>query len=526
MKKMTKILSLVLALAMVLSMTALAGTPTKIIFSDDNSAASDLSLETWKTGRSELLTHNLLNGEGKASDFFGENATNTKYYYAGNIGATLSEKYGKTVLTTLSRTDAAYPFSIGYKLATPWSYTANKDRNVALVASLDMGIAYTFSSTTGQTTRKLITNFFNKATKDTENTEGDYAGWAVNEDGSLKLSESYYADDGYAFVKDPNTGVYSATDFYFPGNGGEHDSVVHKINEEYNLSTIYSCSSSTRIGKISMNDFSYFPTSNRTDWLAEEVVGIVFTPNKYQKIDFSGFMYYELSKDAKDLYIENLTNTDIALGEEFEIVLSQPIRKQEAKARFDKTVVNNVLADLVINDGEKDLVYNTDYTAAVSQRVVGDAVKGVITIKLNEMDFDTTYSVTLPSHTANIARVTMSSSNNHTATFTTEKAPTFDMNISANEGLNANGAAITADAMAGKTVYFTANATNITGRDVTGALAIGIYNGEGKLVKAAFANKAFANGGSNTFSAAFKMEAGYTAKAFVKDTVSEKVFGN
>ena len=154
--------------------------------------------------------------------------------------------------------------------------------------------------------------------------------------------------------------------------------------------------------------------------------------------------------------------------------------------------------------------------------VAGDEIWSEVDIFFTDkLEASSEYEITLADTISNEMLMTLGEYN--TVTFTTEAAPSFDITIDAKEGLSAAGAAVEADNMAGKTVYFTANATNTTGRAVDGTLVIGIYNGS-NLVKYAYANKAFADGGENSFSAAFKMEAGQTAKAFVKGTASEITF--
>ena len=139
-----------------------------------------------------------------------------------------------------------------------------------------------------------------------------------------------------------------------------------------------------------------------------------------------------------------------------------------------------------------------------------------------DLEDGTTYTINFPTTTTNEIGTAIADA---TATFKTIKNPTYSISLTAAEGLTTGTAINTAADLAGKTVYFTATATNETGRAIDGVLAIGIYDAEGNLVKYAYANKAFADGGENTFSAAFKVAEGQTAKAFVKGTASTVTFG-
>ncbi len=91
----------------------------------------------------------------------------------------------------------------------------------------------------------------------------------------------------------------------------------------------------------------------------------------------------------------------------------------------------------------------------------------------------------------------------------------YDVVLTAYEGLAAGGTELTEAQYAGKTVYFNATVTNTSGSAADGTIVIGIYNGE-TLVKYAAMSNSFDVAGTKTFGAAFKLEAGQTARAWVK----------
>ena len=561
MKKMTKILSLVLALAMVLGMTAFAGTPTKILVSDDFSDTlvdGVASIDAFRANRTKLPAVGVYsNSVGKARQNAIDAGTpltgmaNNKFYYEHQSYAKLKMVTTADGKARLSEESGTSRGEVVWALDDPFTDTHSYADKVALVAQITWipqrvtaagGTAYgTGLQGVGTTSELVIAAEEGKGEAEgydvyfppveTEGTgkfmfksdgadateipwgyQGDSVRWSIPVGSENVMHLVFRPYDLYAEnkvdLKHGNLNLFSS------------------MNREYDYGNHFSEAGHEKTYKSNGSKEDAGGKYNITRYHMDDVKAIRLPYINNIIDEYQDFVLYEVSTDPLDFTIESVTTVNAPIANAFELIMSQPVSANIGTGTAgDKDKGDNALVEkLVVNDGEEDLVYGEDYTAKLSERIVGTEVKGVITITpADKWDYSKTYTVTLPKNTYNIARIPLDKNANKVATFTTEKEPTFAMTLTASEGLT-SGTAISADAMAGKTVYFEATATNESGRDINGALAIGIYDAQGSLVKYAYANKSFDDGGSNTFAASFKMEEGYTAKAFVKGTASVVAF--
>ncbi|MBR5587119.1 MAG: hypothetical protein IKW02_04060 [Clostridia bacterium] len=522
MKKMIKILSLVLALAMVLGMTAFAdGTVYYVQKFEYEDVADMLSKDFghYSFGKVNFATTTKLlaaKEQNPGKKMF------TLTSSEGNTSTGNSELWttadGVRMFGQLRKSNS-WGANI-YVLENAWNMYKNP--NEIFVVSFDAlteGVANDTTKTEGYGYIKLYTR--SKSADDGSFTDGEYSigglykiayKAAVEDDPTTENDETKAAVDSYF--------TYGFYPKLTHGSGVVHKTLqpnrVYRIAQGLFLKdgaesedTAYSVRRNTLDGvKVSNTDNS----DNAA--VGKPIIEALNIQNRFNlNFSYGNIRMYTISKNAEDFNVSTAVTEDVStMNEKITVKFSQPV----SPATFDKTAVT------VSENGVA--LEAADYTVSDVREVIADGkIWSEADITL-DLDYDSTYEVAFPASVSN--EMLMKLGENNTVTFSTETAPTFDISIAANEGLSAAGAAVEAGAMAGKTVYFTANAANTTGRAVKGEIAIGIYDGEGKLVKVASANKGFENAGSVAFSAAFKMEAGYTAKAFVKGTTAEKVFGN
>ena len=139
MKKMTKILSLALALALVLGMTAFAGTPSKLVLKDDFSDASDLSFDTFGQTRTAITSFKT-DASPKFStniDTSGEPLTYKKYYARGTGDAALTSVNGQVRFGDATRvTSRTSKNQLVYSLPAGFTFARSQGEKVALVADI------------------------------------------------------------------------------------------------------------------------------------------------------------------------------------------------------------------------------------------------------------------------------------------------------------------------------------------------------------------------------------------------------
>ena len=566
MKKMTKILSIALALAMVLGMTAFAGTPTKIIYRDDFSNYADI--DAFKASRTTVTK-----AEITASDFATTAATyregltlGTPVYnhFMANPGRiALYRENGVTTLGDVGKaawkngdTGSMYLSTL---LDEPWDVTEHPGQALIFTTAYNQYDVGTAEDAINPDTGKLIAGYRASWTSirglgdvytvDAANAEGDWAGYAVDEEGNPVLTSKTLpqllgtstpakadtvAGDPFTFISYQNAGtIFQRADRPF------------RVGEFYNISVAFLPVAGTgnysfdlggggisaegkSLRSTTLADFRFSYANDSGALNVKAVAGIEAHTASYHDIRYGdGFTFYEMSVDAADFYIdaEKTVNTNIARGDSVKIVFSQPVASGRDAERSTSKTHTYLDEQLVVTKGEEVLTLGEDFTVEINQEIEGTAVYGTVTVSpVGEWDYESDYTVTFPKGTYNIIGRELPADVDRAVTFTTEKAPTFDITITASEGLAAGGAALTADALAGKTVYFTADATNVTGRAVGGTIVIGIYDAEGNLIRYAARERDFADGEAKTFSASFKMAAGETVKAFAKGTKSELAF--
>ena len=211
--------------------------------------------------------------------------------------------------------------------------------------------------------------------------------------------------------------------------------------------------------------------------------------------DLGDIKMYTISGDLTATSTMNgATNVDVAT-EKVTLAFNQPIGGADVVVTANGETVEGVTTAV------RDVVGNGTITSEVD------------VIFAEDLDYGKTYSIDVSNVTNEIAEKAVSDP----ITFSTLALPTFSTNYTAYEGLSASGTTIDAANAAGKTVYVAASATNTTeGRAVTGAIVIGIYDAANNLVKYASSAKSFAVGGTNTFAAAFKLEAGQSIRVTVE----------
>ena len=569
MKKMTKILSLTLAIAMVLGMTAFAGTPTKIIYHDDFSSYADADAfkATTTTATKKFLapagTTEKIDGVEvtyyptfadiaplRTEDKIGTPAYNR--FLANPSKLAVYKENGKTYIGDNMKKgwkDANGGVIVfGAMLDEAWDVTENPGK--ALVFTT---VANNYGADTAASYRApwtLISGFGKSYTLDAANTEGDWVGYAVDEEGNPVLNDGRISQLlGSSIPKKADTGTGDPYTFIAFNNSGtifqrnDENPRPFVIGEDYNISTVFLPVAGTTNYTFDLGNtkgiLSAEPKSFRATTLADfrfaygldnettnyrDVQGIVL--NTYSYVDTryrDGMTFYEMSIDPADFYIDETktVKTNIALDGAMKVVFSQPIVSGRDGARASGKPQTYMDEQIVVAKGEEVLTLNEDYTMEIDQEIKDGAVYGTVTVNpVGEWDYETNYTVTFPTNTYNILGLALPAAVDHVVTFATEKAPTFTFDINASEGLAAGGATVTADAMAGKTVYFTATATNASERPINGTIVIGVYDATGNLVRYAARDRAFADGETKVFSASFKMAEDETVKAFVKGTDS------
>ena len=509
MKKMTKILSLALALVLVLGMTSLAEGESVLLYDlnfDDALEAGEYNFNTFKANSTVTTQYIVGNTIGRY------------YLQNNNANATMQIIDGRPYVTEVLGNGGN--IGVGYRFPEAWNRPAAKDK--ALVILTDV---IPMAGRTGVQYQAMMP-IVNYKLKDDTNVSENYPGYKIDAENKLVFSE---AQDRHA-LGFKATGWAGASGYngetIAPWTAGKREYVgfVAKSANLYNNPSDY-LTTFTIAGEATA-----YPTGitqlnkkiSETDAYGEQILGFNFITDNTNDIYIGESLVFELSTLPADFKAEQEVYTNVSTKDKkLDLILTMPMIERYYGKRGSITEnVTDHLSSFVVNDGTKDLVYGTDYTVDADIKVDGTAVKGVVSFILNDMDYNQTFTVSaaagkLRSYANGINSSAIS------ATFTTEAAPTFNITLSANKGLNASGSAVTASNLSG-TVYLSANATNTTGRDVNGVIVIGIYDADNNLVKYAACNAAFANSAARAFGASFKVEAGQTAKAFVKGTESIK----
>ena len=486
MKKFTKILSLALALALVLSTTAFAATVYQVVDIDSYStidsflanAAEVADRDNPASGSLVLRDAGTYIAWGSSNAAGDWSATNSRFTTDAN-GIKWFE-----FLNTSGTTESGRNGNFYVTPAQTWDYTAASAADEIYIVS------YNLKVNPLETIRKKLSYEIgtiwasdNAGTGSVWDFYGNISATTDNTDITLKTYKFHYDSRGHATY-----GVLTNDTPYKLAVGYRYDETKAYPVKDVAINGVIN-STSTGVGRASestpkllgfraghgvvmgeaIRDFKMYTIKNTEALNAIDVAGVVPTSNASVEVKFS-LPVGAFDKNA--VAIEGLTNG----------------------------------TDFTVSD-VRDVVSNSSVYSKVAINFTKDLAAG------------TTYTITFPATTTNEIGTPIADA---TATFTTESAPTYDIALTANEGLSSNGAALTAATIGGKTVYFTATATNETGRATSGALVIGIYDANG-LVKYAFANKSFADAGSNTFTAAFKVEDGQTAKAYVVGSASEGV---
>ena len=546
MKKFTKILSLALALALVLGMTAMAD-PSEVYlyeeFDYDSTTAFDSDYHWIIAGLKDNENYSTESGSEKryTADEINTFRTNgkTKLHYF-----TTKSRYNNRGLNggySIQDVDGDKAFQYGTTTRTRyddrsvitfipekvWAPTA--ETNEAYVISMDFknidyadGVAIPAVTKGTYETDGSTTTYYDSEGEDITDslTTAISKVNAVNEGGVAQLFSTtasanlWNLRNGITLTKtatDETTG-----DFELSGFGGmryENDSSDKYVLEKdvrYNFKNVLTYDDGTKFN------------------LAQYVDGVFKRSGSLNVTDVSAYRLQPKSILAYQLYnvkMYSLSTADNAFNVSTGNATNLPTNTASMTVKFSQPVeaaTYHANAVTMTEDGEAF----TGFTAGnVVEKIVGNEIYSEVVVTFNrELNYGKTYEIVFPATVKNTIAAELGGTNNK-VTFTTEKAATFEfINFKANEGL-VTGTELEADAIGGKTVFFTVTAKNVTGRAIDGVLAIGIFDAENNLVKYAYANKSFADDDTNDFSAAFKVAEGQTAKAFVKDTASIKVFG-
>ncbi len=553
MRKFTKLTALALALALILGMTAFAGTPSTLIMTDDFSDAYDsegiASLATLKENRGTL---SIKNASGVAQttkliqDGFVIDTTTgvNKYLYHSKSSGTITNVNGKTALTT-NNFDEDHFAALAYTIPDgPWTYEDHADGAEALVAQIgfspkDIDIAANASATnTGNQGAGGVSGIY--ATY----TESGTTSTAIRGISGLKYYSAKTANNTPEYVraikrtktstndaKNGSTNIYMGDDtvittvvrpYYDVTSEG---TVLNTEDSSLNVITMYK--RHPVIEASGNGDYSSY-VNHGGNFAINSVNGFVYSTREGVLASFYDFKLYKVSLDSKDFTIDTTATktTGVAVDSAFEIIFSQPLAEGLGYGPLgnDATIATGI--NVTDQDG-KVYTCGTDYTYELTEKVEENKVKGIMKIVPAESwDFSKTYTVKLPVGLKNIARITMD--DYYTGeddvdevycaaiSFTTQVPPTYDVTLKAYAGLEAKGEELTA--LSAGTTYFAVSAKHSDGKVIAnGTLRLEIKDANGNTVKYVTAKKALGTG-TATFGAAFKLEAGMTARAFVVGT--------
>ena len=529
MKKYTKILALALAVAMMLGMTAMAGTPSKFIMSDDFAGYADIAaFNSASMAASAKPSASPYYSAAVANRSESDNGT-IKYnrFYVGS-GLTFATANGKNYIQTPNNTNSGF----GYVLDTPFNYETAKTNKTALVAQ----VGWTMTGSGTGTVLDWADTF--ALIKKTDGTDFATSLRGLNRGYSTHTGTDGTVHDKTWFTANPNTVVLYAPSPGTTSNCGttQYRDVI-SAGDDVLMQYVFRNGNNTQINRVEANSVNkpiMLSSINRNfeyataRWMpyvdASDVYGVYFESSDYAQGKYHDFLMYEVSIDPADFTFDSSAAvTGVLPNGNVELVFAMPIT---AEGNGDRTSENHHLSERIIitkgDDVENPLVYGEDFTFEISERVVGNAVKGVLTIKpLKDWGLGTTYDVYIR-NLYNVARIeygleeedgeVVVQSKPIEMTFTTIPAPV--ANFVAYEGLDDTGS--TTSDYAGKTVYVKATATNSNNIGFNVKLIIGIYDEDGNLVKYASATKALAASGNATFGAAFKLAAGQTIRAEYK----------
>ena len=545
MKKFTKILSLALALALVLGMTAMAA-PSEVYlyeeFDYDSTTAFDSDYHWTIAGLKDNENYSSESGSEKrySADEINTFRTNgkTKLHYF-----TTKSRYNNSGLNggySIQDVDGGKAFQYGTTTRTRyddrsvitfipekvWAPTA--ETNEAYVISMDFknidyadGVAIPAVTKGTYVTDGSTTTYYDSEGNDitASLTTAISNVNVVNEAGAAQLSSTtatanlWNLRNGITLTKDETKGTFELSGFggmRYWDDQGSGDYVLEK-DVCYNIKNV-----------LTYNDGTKFNFAQYVDGVSKRGGSLANVAN------VSAYTLQPKSRLAYQLYnvkMYSLSTADNAFNVSTGNAANLPTNTASMTVKFSQPVeaaTYNANAVTMTENGEAF----TGFTAGnVVEKIVGNEIYSEVVVTFNrDLNYGKTYEIVFPATVKNTIAAELGETNNK-VTFTTEKAATFEfINFKANEGL-VTGTELAAEAIGGKTVFFTVTAKNVTGRAIDGVLAIGIFDAEDNLVKYAYANKSFADEATNDFSAAFKVAEGQTAKAFVKDTASIKVFG-
>lgn len=512
MKKFTKILSLALALALVLSTTAFAA--TTVYYTQDFSAyptitdlhavvpsyISSTHIEQASVARYYMANNDKLPGaprhmmarstgsaqfiSGQAKPAFSTDASDIKWLaFATNSG--IGNQSAKFIVVPTNT----------------WDYTAAANQDQTYVVSFDVKADCAGSTGTYADTERIETMW-------TDGTE-----WTPTNGVNYSAGN---AADAFTALYRPLDGTegadtVSALGYYNAKTSHDYDEETGElIKENYNVTALadntkYNMAVGYKYDAEKDYPVKQFVIDGTVISESDAAGNATSATSKLAAVCFN--YSYTIASSIANLKMYTIGNSDTLdvsrVGNDV-----VPTSNASINVKFSQPVGSIDKTKVAI----EGLTYGKDFTVTDVKDVVTETeVYSTATVNITaNLEGDTEYTITF----GDVKNEIGTAITGKTVSFRTMKAPTYILNIDGYEGLTAGTTEIAADAMAGKTVYFTVTATNDTGRATSGALAIGIYEGE-NLVKYAFANKAFADAGVNTFSAAFKLEAGQTAKAFV-----------
>ena len=500
MKKYTKILALALAVAMMLGMTAMAGTP---YFSYD--FASDTVFETWRSS-SVKGSASFVDSEGNALI-----TSDSGQYKTFDFGTLRNLYEGSQIVQN----------------GTYWHYT----NNTFFPTNTNGNVEIDNKSTTTQNEYMYVP--------------------ALSWNGEENIGETYVVS--YDFTIDSRY----AGDKLTLANGTEQNytSMTHFMSDNYYVHTVWGYNKSTqkytestilghRDGSDEKEIYALFGNANEQGGTSGiDIIGGEDVNYGTAYRHAVGFKYdSELGHLVKRAGLNGETwYTDGTFGLENVVTvdgITFPLGAKHPKYGKIRMYVINDAEGLVATsdmDGETGVLpstrkvtinFNNPVGAAdVAVTANGIAVEGVTTkvvevadansiaskVELTfpaDLTLGTTYAIDLSGVTNELGEACVSND----ITFETLEAPV--ANFVAYEGLDDTGS--TTSDYAGKTVYVKATATNSNNIGFNVKLIIGIYDEDGNLVKYASATKALAASGSATFGASFKLAAGQTIRAEYK----------
>ncbi len=525
MTRITKFFAIALCLALLLGTTAMAApmtSPTSIIAIED--------FERFAAGTSyDDMPHAFSNGNEVADSFeatLNKDITviRSNYPLSGDKkwfahrGGHLVVREGNGGKVLGLTTDTWYRGEFAYLLDDAWTIEESKDDQKALVVSADMalgatapnnamdsygGIAYTFYSIGSSSIRNtggsgafgLVAYGTNQQTA----AAGAYTPGGAGDQGFITQGPEYAYPKGqfvnmkrviapFRLTGSAPTGTDVANEMYYDGDALLSLNVFnhHYVRMSGDNATV-------------INQMDNVPAS--------AIYNFCFTNSRRDNQEyFDNIRIYEMSLNPEHFYVVEQTDgryTEVKLDEEIKIYFSQPFADCA-----DQSVAGYKASDIrktvVITDSQSNVYDADDYTATISEEIVGDQIQGVLTIKMNQpMRYSETYTITLPSLIRNIARVKMPAASNRTVTVTTLPTPAYSFSFAEDTSAFTNSYK-----------KFDVNATSLSSRETDSIILIGVYDALGNIQSYSFVSASFSPSSQEALSLSAQVAAGSQVRAY------------